>query len=160
MNKIGSRFFLFFFCVGCSVAPLYEENTVAEDGSCIAVSVIAERDGQILRRHLMDSFRDLHFSKRHCRLIIKLSSTEKPFAFGTDGNAKRLRLYYTADVTLKDSQQKMLFHKLISVSRSSNISSTYGEVVFSLYGRNSGALLRELSNRVVENIKVFLSYED
>ncbi|MDR3187058.1 MAG: hypothetical protein LBT63_01330 [Holosporaceae bacterium] len=160
MSNIRSRLFPLFFCVGCSVAPLYEENPAAVDCGSVAVDVIAERDGQVLRRHLMDSFRDLRFSKRRYRLVIQLSSLEKSFAIASDGNAKRLRLHYTADVTLKDSQQKALFHKMISVSRSSNISSAQGEVVFSLYGRNSVVLLRELSDRVVENIRVFLSHEN
>jgi hypothetical protein len=139
---------------------LYEENPSIGNHGGVAVDVIAERDGQILRGYLMDSFRDLNFSKCRYRLTIQLSSLEKPFAFASDGNAKRLRLYYTADVTLKDSQQKTLFHKLINVSRSSNISSAQGEVVFSLYGRNSGILLKELSARIIENIKVFLSHEN
>ncbi|MDR1375531.1 MAG: hypothetical protein LBJ45_01815 [Holosporaceae bacterium] len=160
MSSINFRFFLLFFCVGCSVAPLYEENHPQRSCCNVTIDIIAERDGQILRRYLMDAFRDLHFQKRQYSLTIKLSSIEKSFAFASDGNAKRLRLYYTADAILKDSQKKILFRKLMNVSRSSNISSVQGEVAFSLYGRNSGVLLKELSDRIVENIKVFLSHEE
>ena len=152
----------FFFCIGCSVSPLYDKSsmTTNDEGSSILVDIIAERDGQILRRCLMDSFRDLNFHKQKCCLTILLNSIEKPFAFASDGNAKRLRLFYNADVTFKDKMRKTLFHRFISVSRSSNISSAQGEVVLSLYSRGSLPLLKELSDRIVENIKVFLSNEN
>jgi hypothetical protein len=84
---------------------------------------------------------------------------EKPFAFATDGNAKRVRSTYTADVVLKDEKGAVVFKRLISAFASSNISSAQGEVILSLYGRNSKSLLKELSSRIVESLKVFLAHE-
>jgi hypothetical protein len=121
--------------------------------------VIAEREGQMLRRHLIDLFRDLQFSRRRYKLVVTLTSVEKPFAIASDGNAKRLKLSYCANVVLKN-EKDVVFMKSVSVSRSSNISNAQGEVVFSLYDRSSNALLKELGYRIAESIKVFLSNEN
>jgi hypothetical protein len=125
----------------------------------IHVDVIAERDGQKLRGFILNTLRDLRFAKKKYRLKITLLYTEKPFAYSTDGNAKRLRLSYTANVILKNENGDEIFSRPISVHTSSNIASAHGEVVLVLYGRNNNALLRELSGRIVENIKVFLESE-
>jgi hypothetical protein len=124
------------------------------------VDIIAERDGQKLRGFILDSLRDLGLTHKKYRLTITLAYTEKPFAHSSDGNAKRVRLSYTADVILKNEKREIIFRQPISVFISSNISSTPGEVLLSLYGRNNNALLKELSSRIVESLRVFLSHED
>jgi hypothetical protein len=145
-------------CAGCSVKPLYNGTPGAT--SSISIDVIAERDGQILRRHLMDSFRDLGFNQKHrYRLTVTLGVVEKSFAIANDGLARRLLLSYTANVKLSNDKQEAIFEKSIFVSNSSNISNSQGEVIFSLHGRSNGSLLKELSYRIVESIEVFLSNE-
>jgi hypothetical protein len=124
------------------------------------MDVIAERDGQILYGHLLDSFRDLGFLKKHHRLTVKLNTTERTFALGNDGNARRVQVRHMADVMLRNDEGKTIFQKSISVSRSHNISSAQGEAVFSLYGRNSNVSLKELAAKIVECLRVFLSHEN
>jgi hypothetical protein len=147
-------------CAGCSATPLYNGCGKSFDEKNIVVDVIAERSGQELRGFIQDALRDLNFASKKYRLTIKLAYVEKPFAFSTDGNANRVRQTYTADVVLKDEKGAVVFKRPISVSASANISSAQGEVVLSLYGRNSKALLKELSVRIVENLRVFAKYED
>jgi hypothetical protein len=125
----------------------------------IDVDVIAERDGQILRGFVVDSLRDLSFAKEKYRLTISLTYVEKPFAIATDGNAKRVSLSYVANVVLKNHREEVVFTRPVSVHASSNISSAQGEAILSLYGRDNGALLKELGRRILESLKVFLSNE-
>jgi hypothetical protein len=126
----------------------------------IDVDVIAERDGQKLRRFILDALRNLRLAKKGYRLTITLDFSEKPFAHSSDGNAKRLRLSYRADVILKDEKGKEIFSQPISVHTGVNIAGAHREVILALYGRNNNALLRELSSRIVENIRVFLISEN
>jgi hypothetical protein len=110
---------------------------------------------------LIDKFRDLKFARKKCRLDVKLSGSERQFAISSDGNAKRVQFVYVADTTLLDSDNKsVIFHTPISVSTSYNISYSHGEVLLSLYGRHNDALLRELCDRIVENIKMALKNEN
>jgi hypothetical protein len=134
----------------------YEESCGTPD---IQVDVIAERDGQRLRGFILDALRDLRFVKNRYRMTITLSYSEKPFAYSSDGNAKRLQLLYVANVILRDANGIEIFSRSISVHTNGNIAGAHGEIVLALYGRNNSALLRELSNRIVENIRVFLKSE-
>jgi hypothetical protein len=157
--------------VGCSVRPLYNGS----DGSCklsnnaldegpssssnggITVDVIAERDGQKLRSHLTDIFRDLDFAREKYRLKVLLQGYEKQFAISDEGNAKRVSFIYVADVDLFDNSANVVMKKTISVSTSYNISHSHGEMTLSLYGRHNDALLKELSHRIVENVRMFIT---
>lgn len=149
---------LFFLLVGCSVEPLYkdESQSVFSD---IDVDIIAERDGQKLRSHLMDAFRDIRFSKKKCRLSVNLVGYERAFAISNDGAAKRTLFTYDAHVTLRDNTSKVIFKRKISTSTSYNIANSHGEVTLSLYGRHNDALIKSLCARIVENIKMSLSHE-
>jgi hypothetical protein len=123
------------------------------------VDVIAERDGQQLRNYVVDLLRDLNFSNKKYRLIINLTCLEKAFAIATDGNARRVQLSYTANVILKNEKGEIVSSWPVSVHTSSNISSLQGEVVFSLYARNNKVLLKELSCRIVENLRMLIFHE-
>ena len=147
----------FFLCVGCSVKPLY--NCKVPSDNQMNVDVIAERDGQKLRGFIVDSLRDLGFTDKKYRLTITLTYVEKPFAHSTAGNANRVQLSYTANVIMKNEKREIVFRRPISVFTSNNISSASGEVLLSLYGRNNNTLLKELSCRIVESLRVFLSHE-
>jgi hypothetical protein len=138
------------------VVPLYKQNAKHS----VELDIIPERDGQILYGYLQDSFRDFGFPKKHHRLSVKLNSTEKTFAMGNDGNARRVQVLYVAEVTLRNEERKVVFQKNISVTRSHNISSAQGEAVFSLYGRNSNVSLKELADKIAEHIRIFLLHEN
>jgi hypothetical protein len=165
--KIELKAVVFLLCVGCSVKPLYDDYKVEGCSSCagsrgnpnIEVDVISERSGQELRGFIQDSLRDLDFAGRKYRLKIELTYVEKPFAYATDGTAKRIRSTYSADVVLKDEKGAVVFQRTVSVSFGSNVANAQGEVILSLYGRNNKAALRELAERIVESVKVFMTHE-
>jgi hypothetical protein len=108
---------------------------------------------------ILDSLRDVAVTSGKYRLTIGLSYTEKPFAYTTDGNAKRVQICYVADVILRDEKRIIIFRQPVSVYSNADISTDTGSVLLSLYGRNNIALLKELSVRIIENLKVFLSHE-
>jgi hypothetical protein len=123
------------------------------------IDVIAERDGQKLRGFIADAARDLGVSRRRCRLTVKLTYSEKPFAMSAAGTATRVMISYVADVTLKGDGGQVIFSRPISVSAGSNIADARGEVILAMYGRNNSALLKELSDRIMENVRMFLADE-
>ena len=89
-------------------------------------------------------------------MSIKLSGKEKQFAFTQDGNASREVFSYTADVTLIDSSKKVVLHKIVESSTEYNVSHTQGTIMLSLYGRNSDALIKELGDKIIENLRMNL----
>ncbi|GHT94940.1 hypothetical protein FACS1894122_12040 [Alphaproteobacteria bacterium] len=144
------RVFVLFLLVGCSARPLYYASPDAEDtttGCSIDVDVIAEREGQKLRSYLLDTLRDIKISSKSAdkrfRLKIALTSSEKKYAFSTDGNAKRILFSYVARTQLLDENKNILMNRDISVSTGYNISHSHGEISLSIYGRNNEALIKE-----------------
>ncbi|MDR2795027.1 MAG: hypothetical protein LBB12_04590 [Holosporaceae bacterium] len=162
---MSPKILIFLFLLGCSVRPLYQtgHGTAGGVASGIDVDVIAEREGQKLRAYLIDTLRDISISPklahRHFRLKIDLSSSEKQYAFSTDGNAKRLKFSHVAHVVLQDENRKNLLDREISVYVGYNISHSQGEISLSIYGRNNETLLKELANKILENIKMVLENE-
>jgi hypothetical protein len=146
------------------VKPLYDEAPLSYSEKTgtgnIYVEVIAERAGQKLRSHLIDAFWDIKFVRKKYKLKTILEQKEKPFAFSADGNAKRVFFICSANVILTDEEGKKLSEKNITASTSYNISHAQGEVGVSLYGRYNDALLKELSYRIVENIRAILINEN
>jgi hypothetical protein len=124
------------------------------------VDVIAERDGQKLRGFILDALRDLRFTKNRYRLTITLAYNENTYAYSPDGNANRLQILYIANVILRDARGNEIFSQPISTHTNVNIADGHGEVLLALYGRNNSILLRELSNRIIQNIRVFLKNEN
>ncbi|MDR2107774.1 MAG: hypothetical protein LBO73_04655 [Holosporaceae bacterium] len=122
--------------------------------------MIAERDGQKLRNFITDSVRDLGLAQKHYRLTIKPIYSEKPFAMSSDGNATRIMISYVADVTLRNEKGEVIFNRPISIFTGSNIANAQGEVILSMYGRNNSVLLKELSDRIIESVRMFLSDEN
>jgi hypothetical protein len=153
----------FLLMVACSIKPLYEESSHANKKTSfcdVDVAVIAERDGQKLRSYLVDTLRDIRFLSKKYRLVVKLSNSELQFAISSDGNAKRVLFIYTADVKLYDDLAKhVVLQKQLSVSTTNNVAYSHGEVIISLYARHNSALLKELSHRIVENIKMVTKNE-
>ncbi|MDR2645605.1 MAG: hypothetical protein LBC04_00240 [Holosporaceae bacterium] len=151
------RALIFLLCIGCSARPLYQNGS--DGAQNIDVDIIAERDGQKLRGMILDSLRDVAITNGKYRLTVGLSYTEKPFAYTTDGNARRVQICYVADVILRDEKKKIIFRQPVSVYANANISTDAGSILLSLHGRNNSALLKELSVRIIESLKVFLSHE-
>ena len=145
------------FLAGCSVRPLYEDATTSNgEQSAIKVDVIPNRDGQKLRSYLLDYLRDVQFTQEKMRLSTSLGLYEKSFALDSSGYSHRLLSTYTAHITLRNSDRKVIMNKTISVSTQYNIAQTQGEMMLSLYGRNNSGMLKELAHRIVENIRMTL----
>ncbi|GHT97643.1 hypothetical protein FACS1894126_2080 [Alphaproteobacteria bacterium] len=134
----------------------------ATTGCPIDVDVIAEREGQKLRSYLLDTLRDIKISQKsvdkHFRLKITLTSSEKKYAFSTDGNAKRILFSYVAHTQLLDENKNVLMNRDIYVSTGYNISHPHGEISLSIYGRNNEALIKELGYKILENVKMCLQH--
>ncbi|MDR1334890.1 MAG: hypothetical protein LBJ19_01265 [Holosporaceae bacterium] len=143
----------------CSVSPLYDEccSEPQATSAGVTVGVIGECDGQKLRSYLIDLFRDFPVKGNGYLLDVRLSRSEKSFAFEQDGYAKRRLFIYVADVNLLNSDRKLLMQRQIKVYVSYNISSGQWGIEVSLYGRHNNIMMRELAHRIVEAVKVFLS---
>lgn len=149
---------LFLMLVGCTVSPLYQQNS--SDESHVYIDVIAERDGQQLRRYLKNNLRDIPFSSQEYRLTVTLRTIEKQFAEMTDESAQRVEIRHIAHVILRNSQNQIVFEDDIVATSSNNISSGHGDVIFSLYGRNNRNLLKELSIRITECIRMRMESDE
>ena len=148
---------LIFMCfAGCSIRPLYDFDSCKNRKNNIYVSNIANREGQKLRLFLQNNFRDLTFVKEKYYLFVDLKVDETPFAIANDGDAQRLKITYIADFMLKNSDNKIIISKKISLSSNRNISTIQGDVMLSLYGGNNDHVLKELAGRIIESIKMCL----
>lgn len=150
---------VFLLCAGCSIRPLYDSSLAAGSGA-IFVESISEREGQVLRGYLQNGLDSLNVSKHRYVLSVDLKISEKAFAIADDGNARRVFVVYSANIDLKDENHDSVLKRTVTSTTSNNVSSAQGEVVLSLYGRNSNAVLKELSARIIENIKAFLLNEN
>ena len=161
MLKSALLGFMLFLSACSNIRPLYDDDYRAKGAGKIEIDVIAERDGQKLRTYLQDKLEDmaLPFEKKHI-LSIKLESSEKQFAFTKDGNASREIFSYSADVALKNSERQTVWQREISVSTEYNVSHTQGSITLSLYGRNNDALIRELGDKIIENLRMYQEIEN
>ncbi len=58
--------------------------------------------------------------------------------------------------TIDDSSKKVVLHKIVESSTEYNVSHTQGTIMLSLYGRNSDALIKELGDKIIENLRMNL----
>lgn len=149
----------FLLCTGCLIRPLYDSSP-ASGGGAVFVESISEREGQVLREYLQSGLDSLNVSKHRYVLSVDLNISEKAFAVAEDGNARRVFVIYSAHIDLKDENYDSVLKRTVTSTTSNNVSSAQGEVFLSLYGRNSNAVLKELSARIIENIKAFLLNEN
>lgn len=94
---------------GCGLHPLYgnqgSSRAVGAELQQVAIDLIPERNGQVLRNLLMDKFYfDGRPAKPDYRLAIQLSSTEENLGIRPDATATRSRVRINADVQLLSAQ--------------------------------------------------------
>jgi hypothetical protein len=142
----------------CSIVPLYE-NDDKESSSSIYVDVISGRDGQMLREFLTDFLRDIKIADKKYRLTITLACKGVAFAMSTAGGCKRLKREFTAKTVLKDHMGKILLDRSIRVFSSHNAASARATVIRSMYNNDETPVLKELSYRIMEQVRVFLINE-
>lgn len=98
---------LFFLTTNCGFQPLYLQTKGAahEELAGTEVSVIADREGQILRNLLTEKIsvvkRTTEKDKRYA-LDVNLSISEVSYAIRLDGTASRKRVSMVAQYVLKD----------------------------------------------------------
>lgn len=157
--------FIFFamviFLAGCSVSPLYDDETRAHEPSKnIKVGVIAGREGQKLRGFLIDMFRDVSYGRNQYELQINLTRGEDTYAINEFGNATRVMFSYTASVMFSELvTRKVLLKRDFKVYNSYNISDQ-GDVILVIYGNLNVALLKELAGQISENVKIAISQNE
>jgi hypothetical protein len=127
-------------------------------GGGVDVDIITERDGQKLRSHLLDAFRDMRInagSNRRLRLKISLAISEKPYSLSSNGGFDKVLLSHTALVLLEDENHNIIINnREFTVSLSCDVSSIHGEVSLAAYGRNNEHVTKELCQRIIEALKV------
>lgn len=143
-------------CSGCSVQPLYELKTENNVQSNIFVEVIAGKSGQILRGYLQDSIRDLDITNEEYTLAVDLKEQYTPYALTNEGYSQRLKTTLTANVTLKDSNNDEVIQLSLTESSSRNIANSQGDILLLMYDKANTLALKNLANRIVENLKVAL----
>jgi len=120
------------------------------------VSVIAGKNGQMLRGYLQDLIRDLDVSNEKYVLSVNLKENRIPYALADDCNAQRLKINLVANVILKNLEGKNVVTTSVSGSTTRNIANAQGDVLLSMYDGVNGAVLKDLAFRIVENLKVAL----
>lgn len=101
---------------GCGLHPLYGEQSagraVGGELQQVAIDLIPERNGQVLRNLLMDKFYlEGRPAKPDYRLAIQLTSIEENLGIRPDATATRSRVRLNADVQLLSATTgEVLYH--------------------------------------------------
>lgn len=145
-------------CCSCSIRPLHKE-VEGDRRDSIYVDVIAERDGQLLRRYLRDIIRDWCLVGEGYHLNVRLSTFEQGFSPTVNDNMQRRKVTYRAYVVLTDHDKKVLLSKQCEVASSYNIASAQGSAIYAMYGRSNRDAIYELSLRIGEMVRMVLQHE-
>lgn len=97
--------FLLFCTTGCGFQPLYgEENTfLIEDLSHIKINLIADREGQLYRNHLLPLLTPMgQPTKPLYTLTVNLTFSPLELAYLKDDTASRMQIQLTTSYILKD----------------------------------------------------------
>ncbi|MGI4851148.1 MAG: LPS assembly lipoprotein LptE [Janthinobacterium lividum] len=107
---LSFKYFTSFLCLtlatGCGFQPLYQADSVQvkDETSLIKISMISNRDGQILRNYLLDSLNPYgEPTDPRYRLNIRLDVSGGSFSFRRDSTAARTIITSRADFSLVDA---------------------------------------------------------
>jgi len=158
------RFPAFAVCLmltGCGFSPIYaapqseETGTVDQALSAVAIANIPDRNGQILRNHLIDR---MYFSGRpaytNATLEVSLRSAQTDMGVQKDATTFRRQLDLWADYVLRDKTGKQLLNGLAhSAVGYSKTDAQYGTVVAE---RNAyERALREVGEQIVNRLSLY-----
>jgi LPS-assembly lipoprotein len=157
----------FFSCLlllaGCGFSPIYGPHDtesrapVVEAMNNVAIENIPDRNGQVLRNHLIDRiYTNGRPSNPAHRLAVKLSSAETELGIQKDSTASRSQLNVWAAYVLKDRNGKTLFsgtaHSVVSYSK---FQAQYGTVTAQ---RDAFArATKELGEQIVNRLSLFFA---
>lgn len=145
---------------GCGFTPIYgaHGNTnepVSRALSRVAIASIPDRQGQLLRNHLIDR---MYFSGRPARpeatLNVALRSTETDLGIQKDATASRRQLNVWTDYTLSDMGGKQLLkgraHSVVSFSK---LDAQYGTL--SAEQNATERALNEVGEQIVNRLSLY-----
>jgi len=152
---------VFFFLSACGFSPIYGAQTpsgsTAEALNQIAIDNIPDRNGQMLRNHLIDRF----YGKGRpanplYRLTVNVTQTLQDLGIQANATSTRTLLDMTASYTLNDAQGKtVLFGTAHSVTNFNRLSDQYGSLVASEYAQQRA--LNEVSEQIVNRVSLFMA---
>lgn len=99
---------------GCGFQPLYQSDSIQikDEASLIKISVISDREGQILRNYLLDSLNPYGEPKNPLyRLNIGLTVNGGSFSFRRDSTAARTIITSLANFSLIDASSGQVIYK-------------------------------------------------
>ena len=151
------------FCLlfsACGFSPIYASQgsggePVDKALSNVAIANIADRQGQILRNHLIDR---MYFSGRpvhpDATLNVTVRSTESDLGIQKDATASRRELNMWADYTLNaDDGRQLLKGKAHSVVSFSKLDAQYGTVAAQQNATERA--LNEMGEQIVNRLSLY-----
>lgn len=154
LRKITPIFFC--FCLtACGFHPLYtsDEDTCGMNYP-LKIATIADREGQILRNHLIDLLTHKNLSvKPKYTLEVKLTIIPLDLGILKDETVNRKQVTVTADILLRDSKNKVIYdHKAIAINSFAILGQNYyADFVTEEYSKKEALLL------LAEKIKLLVS---
>ncbi len=151
----------FLLLSGCGFSPVYgshDGNTpVATELNNVSIANIPNRQGQILRNHLIDR---MYFDGRPKQpastLEVTLRRNEYDLGIQKDATASRRVLNLWADYVLKDNEGKALLKgKAHSVVSFSKLRAQYGTLAAQENAQNRA--LNEVSEQIVNRLSVYFA---
>ncbi len=144
----------------CGFSPIYgahdgDNPPVAESLGKVAIANIPDRNGQILRNHLIDR---MYFKGRPtqptARLEISLRSTETDLGIRKDATASRRQLNMWADFVLRDNNGKQLLKGLAhSAASFGKLSAQYGTLASQENATDRA--LQEVGEQIVNRVSLY-----
>ena len=134
----------------CGFQPLYSPQLqTTQDMSNVKVAIIHDRQGQVLRNHLLDLLNPYGAPcKSIYTLSTKLTTSAREVGIRRDATTSRKELIATAVITLQDKSGKILLRKSITSKNSYSTLETnyYTNVVTEDYAKEEA--LRDLAYRI------------
>lgn len=148
---------------GCGWAPIYATHNNANEGvattlSQVYIENIPDREGQILRNHLIDR---MHFSTSpqsitHYSLSVALNGYVTDLGILENATASRQEWHQSADFTLVDSTgHKLVTGKAISSVGYSKLTAEYGALTAQRSAKERA--LKEIGEQIVNRISLYFA---
>jgi len=149
--KIFSTSVMLLGLSACGFQPLYSPQIhTTQDMADVKIATISDRDGQVLRNHLLDLLNPYGVPcKPNYTLHTKLTTTAREIGIRRDATTSRKELIATAAITLKDNQtgRVLLTRSIIAKNSYSALDTNYyTNVVTQEYAKEEA--FRDLAFRI------------
>ncbi len=149
----------FCFCLGaCGFHPLYTSGkNTCEVKYPLKIATIPNREGQILRNHLVDLLTPKNLSLKP-KYTLEVKLTEVPLDLGIlkDETVNRKQITVTADIVLRDSKNKIIYeHTAIAINSFAILGQNYyADFVAEEYSKKEA--LRLLAEKIELLVSIYL----